>query len=116
MLGSSLFLAPLMLRAPSARAVYLPPGRWIDYQTGRVYGGAAWHRIEAGAIPGFLLVRDHSVIPHVKVAQSTDEIDWANVELRVFSNDYAAAEGLFTLPQGTVETLRLDNVRGGYAL
>jgi alpha-D-xyloside xylohydrolase len=116
MFGSSLLVAPLMDEGASARAVYLPPGRWIDYQTGLAYGGAAWHRIEAGAIPVVLLVRDHSVIPHVRVAQSTDQIDWTNVELRVFSTDAAAAAGLFTLPKGEVETLRLEASRGGYAL
>ncbi|HEY9284543.1 MAG TPA: TIM-barrel domain-containing protein [Pyrinomonadaceae bacterium] len=116
MFGSDLLVAPLMDEGATGRAVYLPPGTWIDYQTGRAYLGAQWHNIEAGQIPVVLLVRDHSVIPHVKVAQSTDEIDWADVELRVFSNDYAAAEGRFTLPQGTVETLRLDAARGGYAL
>ena len=117
MFGSDLLVAPLMDEGATGRSVYLPPGTWIDYQTGKAYLGAQWHNIEAGQIPVVLLVRDHSVIPHVKVAQSTDEIDWANVELRVFSNDYATAEGRFTLPKsGGVETLRLDAVSGGYAL
>ena len=35
-----------------------------------------------------LLVKNHSVLPHIKVAQSTKEMDWNNVELRVFSTDY----------------------------
>ncbi|HEV3471179.1 MAG TPA: TIM-barrel domain-containing protein [Pyrinomonadaceae bacterium] len=116
MFGSDLLVAPLMDEGSEGRAVYLPPGAWIDYQTGKAYRGAQWHDIEAGQIPVVLLVRDHAVIPHVRVAQSTDEIDWANVELRVFSTDDAAAEGLFTLPRGGVETLRLEAGRGTYAL
>ncbi len=51
------------------------------------------------------------------MAQSTDGIDWGAVELRVFSTDGAAATGLFTTPQGPVQTLRLEpRAGGGYAL
>jgi len=50
-------------------------------------------------------VKNHSVLPHLKVAQSTKDLDWDNVELRVFSTDGAAASGLFTRPDGGVQTL-----------
>ncbi|HEX5833598.1 MAG TPA: hypothetical protein VFY34_07085, partial [Pyrinomonadaceae bacterium] len=80
---------------------------WIDYQSGRVYAGANWHEIPAGQIPVVLLVKDHSVLPHVKVAQSTKDIDWNNVELRVFSTDNAAVNGLFTRPDSDLQTLTL---------
>ena len=63
-----------------------------------------------------LLVRDHSVIPHVRAAQSTADIDWKNVELRVFSTDDAAVAGLFALPQGGLQPLNLSGSPGGYAL
>jgi alpha-D-xyloside xylohydrolase len=116
MFGSDLLVAPLMESA-NARRVYLPPGDWIDYQTGKPYAGERWHRIEAGQIPVVLLVRNHAAIPHVKVAQSTDGIDWKNVELRVFSTDNSAtASGLFALPDGGVQTLRLKAPAGTYAL
>ena len=58
-----------------------------------VYEGAKWHEIALGAIPVVLLVKNHSVLPHIKVAQSTKEMDWDNVELRVFSTDGAAVNG-----------------------
>ena len=115
MLGSDLLVAPLFEDA-NERNVYLPPGTWVDYQTGRVYRGAAWHRIAAGRVPVVLLVRDHAVIPHVTVAQSTAQIDWGNVELRVFSTDAAAAAGLFSLPRGELQTLQTDIGRTGPAL
>ena len=115
MFGSSLLVAPL-LEPGEGRRVYLPPGDWIDYQTGKAYAGARWHQIAAGQIPVVLLVRNHSAIPHVKVAQSTDDIDWKNVELRVFSTDNAGASGLFTLPQGGVQSLNLAGSASGYAL
>lgn len=107
MFGSSLLVAPLM-ESGESRKVYLPPGAWIDYQTGKTYRGAQWHEITAGQIPVVLLVKDHSVIPHIAVAQSTSEMNWNDVELRVFSTDNAAASGLFALPDGNLQTLNLD--------
>jgi alpha-D-xyloside xylohydrolase len=115
MFGSDLLVAPLMASG-TGRNVYLPPGAWIDYQTGKSYRGTQWQQIEAGQIPVVLLVRDHAVIPHVKPAQSTNDIDWNDVELRVFSTDGAESSGLFTLPQGALETLRLAAGQNGYAL
>jgi alpha-D-xyloside xylohydrolase len=115
MFGSDLLVAPLMEEG-AGRSVYLPPGAWVDYQSGKTYRGAAWHRVEAGAIPVVLFVRDHAAVPHVRPAQSTEEIDWTNVELRVFSTDGAAAAGLFTTPQGDVHNLRLERARDGFAL
>ena len=50
-----------------------------------------WHEIPAGQIPVVLLVRNHSVLAHIKVAQSTKDMDWDNVELRVFSTDNGEA-------------------------
>lgn len=61
------------------RKVYLPGGKWVDYQTGKTYE-AGWHEIETAEIPALILVRKGSVIPQVPVAQSTSEIDWAKVK------------------------------------
>ncbi|HKX32457.1 MAG TPA: TIM-barrel domain-containing protein [Blastocatellia bacterium] len=113
--GSDLLVAPL-IEAGENRQVYLPPGSWIDYQTNQVYRGGQWHRISAGQIPVILLVKDHSVIPQIKVAQSTAELNWKEIDLRVFSTDRAAATGLFALPQGTLQTLRLENSPQGFVL
>ena len=90
------------------RSVYLPPGTWIDYQTGRSYVGGRYHQIAAGTIPVVLLVKDHSVLPLVGVAQSTAQIDWKNVELKTFSSDGGVAEGTFIQPGGAVQTLRVN--------
>ena len=106
MFGTDLLVAPMFTSA-DRRPVYLPPGAWIDYQSGRVYEGAKWHEIEAGKIPVVLLVRNHSVLPHIKVAQSTKDMDWNGVELRVFSTDNAPATGLFTRPGSDLQTLSL---------
>ena len=63
-----------------------------------------------------LLVKDHSVLPHIKVAQSTKDMDWTNVELRVFSSDNAPVSGLFAMPGGDLLSLNLIQDAGGFAL
>jgi alpha-D-xyloside xylohydrolase len=113
--GSDLLVAP-MIEAGNDRQVYLPPGSWIDYQTGKVYRGAQWLRIAAGRIPVILLVKDHTVIPQAQIAQSTAEINWKEIELRVFSTDRAAVSGLFALPGESLQTLKLDSSPQGFTL
>jgi alpha-D-xyloside xylohydrolase len=93
--GSDIYVAPLMENAKS-RPVYLPSGKWIDYQTGKAYN-RGWNEIETGEIPCVILVRDGAVIPHAKLAQSTDKIDWSNIELRVYGNS-DVAKGVICLP------------------
>ncbi len=115
MFGSDLLVAP-MFRNSEQRRVYLPPGVWIDYQTGRVFEGAGWHNIRTDKIPVVLLVKNHSVLPHIKVAQNTSDMDWDNVELRVFSTDKAAVTGLFTRPDGPVQTLNLISRGASFSL
>ncbi|OCT15486.1 alpha-xylosidase [Paenibacillus pectinilyticus] len=76
MLGTDILVAPLMEEG-TGRNVYLPAGQWIDYQTGRVYAGAAWHAIEAGVIPIVMLVREGAAILHLKeAALTTNHLDW----------------------------------------
>lgn len=98
------------------RRVYLAPGEWVEYQAGELHAGERRRRIKAGPIPVVLLVRNHAAVPHILVAQSTADIDWRNVELRVFSTDDAPADGLFAPPDGVVQTLNLKGSAGAYAL
>ncbi len=110
MLGSRLLVAPLM-DSSTTRKVYLPTGTWIDYQTRKVYEGARWHDITAGAIPIVLLVKNHTVLPHLAVAQSTSAMNWNDVELRVFSSGAGASDGKFAMPGVGVQSLRVDGGR-----
>jgi len=96
MFGSQILVAPLM-ESGSGRDVYLPRGKWIDYQSGKVYEGGYQH-IEAGRIPAIILVRDGSLIPHVPLAQRTDQIDWNAVELRPYRADAQRCSGLLYKP------------------
>jgi len=93
--GSDMLVAPLMENG-DGRDVYLPPGVWIDYQTGKSYEGG-WHYIKTGDVPVVAMVKEGTVIPHAKLAQTTKEIDWNNIELRVFSGN-GKASGLLFVP------------------
>ena len=96
MFGSQMLVAPL-LESGNSRMVYLPKGKWIDYQNGKVYEGG-YQTIEADKIPAIILVRDGSLIPHVPLAQRTDQIDWNAIELKVYKADAATCTGLLFKP------------------
>lgn len=96
MFGSQILVAPL-LESGTERTCYLPKGKWIDYQTGKVYDGG-YQTIKAGKIPCVILVRDGSLIPHVPVAQSTAEIKWDKMELKAYKASAKKCSGLVYKP------------------
>jgi alpha-D-xyloside xylohydrolase len=114
--GSSMLVAPLMHGNETSRDVYLPPGTWIDYQTGRDYSGG-WQKIEAGKIPEIILVRDGTVLPHIALAQSTLQMDWSKIELVVYAKDATTAKGSIFLPGDTgLRELSLTKSDGAFKL
>lgn len=95
--GSDLLVAPLFEAGSTSRSVYLPGGKWHDYQTGKVYG-SGWQKLEAGSIPAIVLVRDGAVIPHIALAQCTKDLDWSQLNLQVYAAETAEATALVCLP------------------
>ena len=106
MFGSQMLVAPL-LESGTARMVYLPKGKWIDYQNGKVYEGG-YQTIEAGKIPAIILVRDGSLIPHAPLAQRTDQIDWNAIEMKAYKADATTCTGLLFKP-GDKKLLKIEN-------
>ena len=41
------------------------------------------------------------MIPHIALAQTTAQMDWSKIELRVFAKDATSAKGLIFLPDDT---------------
>ena len=104
MFGSQMLVAPLM-ESGDSRDVYLPKGKWIDYQTGKIYEGG-YQTIEAGDIPAVILVRDGSLIPHVPLAQRTDQINWNQIEWKAYKADAKTCKGwLFKPGDQQIETV-----------
>ena len=96
MFGSQILVAPL-LESGDSRVVYLPRGKWIDYQSGKVYEGG-YQTIKVGDIPCVILVRDGSLIPHAPLAQRTDQIQWDKIELKAYRADAKKCTGLLYKP------------------
>ena len=96
MFGSQILVAPL-LESGNSRMVYLPKGKWIDYQSGKVYDGG-YQTLTTGRIPAIILVRDGSIIPHVPLAQRTDQIQWDKVELKTYRAAAQQCTGLLFKP------------------
>ena len=113
--GSDILVAPLFENTKS-RSVYLPGGKWIDYQTGTIYA-KGYNDIEASKIPCIILVRDGAVIPHIALAQSTDQMDWSKITLNVYSSDTNSATGLFCPPSTNIITpLKANKTAKGFTL
>lgn len=93
--GQDILVAPLMEKGTS-RKVYLPGGKWFDYQSGKIYP-AGWNQIEISQIPAVILVRDGAAIPHIALAQSTDKMDWSKLEWKVYTTG-TTAKGSLCLP------------------
>ncbi len=99
--GSDMLVAPLFQDNVYERDVYLPKGKWINYQSGDVYY-SGWNHIKSGKIAAVILVKDGAVIPQIKLAQSTKDMDWSNLELITYSTTNAAAKGFVCLPADNV--------------
>ncbi|MFT3679248.1 MAG: alpha-xylosidase [Ferruginibacter sp.] len=101
MFGNAMLVAPLFDDGVYERDVYLPKGKWIDYQTDLVYDGG-WQHVKAGKISAVILVRDGTVIPHAKLAQSTKDIDWSNIQLVTYTTGSTTTNGYICLPADNV--------------
>lgn len=63
MLGDALLVAPMLEPGSAARSLLLPPGRWLELQTGRVLAGGV--PAELSAEPGWppVLLREGHALP-----------------------------------------------------
>ena len=85
-------------------------------QTGKVYE-KGWNIILADEIPIIILVKDGTVIPHIKLAQSTKDMDWSQIALKVYAADANEATGNLYLPNDTqLQQLILEKSASGFVL
>jgi alpha-D-xyloside xylohydrolase len=115
LLGADILVAPFFQDSTYERDVYLPTGKWINYENGQVYEGG-WHHLKKEKIAAIVLIRDGAIIPHVKLAQCTKDIDWTNIELNVYSTS-EIAKGFVCLPSdNSIHQLVLRKKAGKYVL
>ena len=91
--GRDLLVAPVLSKGATARAVYLPRGRWFDWWTGDLHeGGREITRpVDLATLP--LFVRAGAVIPLEPVRQFTAEPVTEPTEVRI----YPGSDGESTL-------------------
>lgn len=114
--GADILVAPLFHDSTYERDVYLPKGKWINYQNGEVYENG-WRHIQAGKIPAIILVRDGVAIPHAKLAQSTKDIDWNNLELTIYSTANGSTRAHICLPSDNIlHEITITGANGKYTV
>jgi alpha-glucosidase (family GH31 glycosyl hydrolase) len=106
--GDEMLVAPV-LEADGKRAVYLPPGRWMDFFTGKRYRGNTMFtaRYAADATPVF--VREGAIVPEETVARGAAPGTHGILAINI----YGAGRGRFDLYED--DGISLDYQQGRYA-
>jgi alpha-D-xyloside xylohydrolase len=111
--GSDIMVAPLFEQGSKERAVYLPGKEdWVDFQTGKSYA-PGWHTIQAGEIEAIILVRSGTVLPKIELAQSTDNMDWTQIELEVFGDQTEASGWFYSPEEQLLHQIKVTQKRNG---
>lgn len=99
LLGDGLLAAPVLAEG-GARDVYLPEGRWYDFNAGTPLEGGQTLHVDASldTIPAY--VRAGTILPLGPVVQSTSLAPQDSLEIRV----YPGADAAFTLYEDDGET------------
>lgn len=71
LLGDRLLVAPVIERSARSRSVYFPPGSWVDYWTGRRYGGGRRAAVRSPLDHLPLFVKEPSIVPTLDLAVDT---------------------------------------------
>ncbi len=103
MYGPSLLVAPVVTSGATSRTVYLPAGRWLDYNNRTTrYAGAATVTAAAplGAVPVY--VREGAIIPRGDILQTNNNwsANWAPA-LRIECFPAIAGTSTFSYYDGT---------------
>jgi len=92
MLGDSLLVAPVLSEHDTTKKLYLPAGRWLDWNDHSIVSGPRWSTVEAprDTIPLFL--REGGIIPLQDVQNYVGEKTINQIEWFVFPADRSSYE------------------------
>jgi alpha-D-xyloside xylohydrolase len=94
MFGKSFLVAPVLSDNTTSRQVYLPAGvKWIDFWTGKTYGGGTIITKTAPVNILPLFIPAGTILPWGPDVQYATEKAWDNLEIRI----YPGKNGIFTL-------------------
>ncbi|GAB2573805.1 DUF5110 domain-containing protein [Dyella jejuensis] len=107
--GQDMLVAPV-LAASGDRTIYLPPGSWIDFFSGKHYDGGRSFTAHYAVDETPVFMREGSIVPEQEVS------DYSNAKPldTVIVNVYGSGHGSFDLYED--DGISLDYAKGGYAL
>jgi hypothetical protein len=106
--GDEMLVAPV-LAAGDTRTVYLPPGRWMDFFSGKHYQGGTTFTAHYAVDATPVFVREGAIVPEQMVSGARGSGDPSNLIVNV----YGDGEGRFDLYED--DGISLDYQRGRYA-
>ncbi|MGH8171092.1 MAG: TIM-barrel domain-containing protein, partial [Steroidobacteraceae bacterium] len=107
--GGEMLVAPV-LQAGGSRTVYLPPGRWIDFFTGKRYRGGTTFTAHYAVDATPVFVREGAIVPEKAAAHRGAGAGADDLTVNV----YGEGGGRFDLYED--DGISLDYQRGRYAL
>lgn len=107
--GDEMLVAPV-LDASGNRTVYLPPGEWIDFFSGRHYDGGKSFTAHYDVDQMPVFVREGSIIPEQEPSDYSD----AKPLDTLIINVYGSGKGQFDLYED--DGVSLDYAKGSYAV
>ncbi len=99
-LGSDLLAAPVLRPGRKTRSVFLPPGEWYDFETGRRHTGGDMHEFETrpGSYP--LFVRAGAILPVCPCETNAQESLAAGLSLEIYPGKATPLSGRLRMDDG----------------
>ena len=84
MVGDSLLVAPVLEKGQTERAVYLPKGRWFDYETNQPFNGGQTIHVPAPLDKMPVFVRGGQVIPLWPLQQYVGQVPISELHIKAY--------------------------------
>lgn len=114
--GRDILVAPVTTPGATARQVYLPSGRWMNYNDrSSIYKGPASISAEASLATLPLFVREGAIIPRGDILKANNnwEMPWTpKLRIEIFPSTKDASDFAYYTGDG-VQTIRVNPVQGG---
>lgn len=127
LVGENLLVAPVLEQGATKKLVYLPAGKWYDFDTTKEYAGGQYYIVDAPLDTCPMFVKEGSIIPTYELMQYTGEKPYDTLKLLVYpgegryvhyqdnGEDFAYRDGAYNLYEfvnkgnGEVEEKLLHN-------
>ncbi|MEC5422948.1 glycoside hydrolase family 31 protein [Virgibacillus sp. C22-A2] len=87
MIGDNVLMAPILAPSVVDRAVYLPQGDWVEYETGEVFEGEKTHLIHAELEDMPIFIKKGTAIMQGEWISNTDKAP-KNVSMNVYAGEW----------------------------